>query len=118
MLAIGLIAFRLEPEGRLCLIGMAPLFWCSMPVLMGLQMSNVQILVVATSALSLALFSSRTPAGAVALATTKVYLACIVGLALWAGRLEVVSFSSETGDEVRRNSRGVVRDTSNRKPRH
>jgi hypothetical protein len=72
LLAIGLIAFRSEPEGRLRLIGMAPLFWCSMPVLMGLQMSNVQILVFATSALSLVLFSSRTPAGAVALAAAMV----------------------------------------------
>ena len=68
MLAIGLIGFRMEPAGRLRVIGMAPLIWCSMPVLVGLQMSNVQVLVFATSALALVLFSSRTPAGAVALA--------------------------------------------------
>jgi hypothetical protein len=43
-----------------------------MPVLVGLQMSNVQILVSATSALALVLFSSRTPAGALALATSMV----------------------------------------------
>ncbi len=72
MLAIGLIAFRLEPAGRLRVIGMAPLIWCSMPVLVGLQMSNVQILVYATTALALLLFSSRTPAGALALAASMV----------------------------------------------
>jgi alpha-1,2-mannosyltransferase len=72
LLAIGLIAFRLEQDGRLRLIGMGPLIWCSMPVLMGLQMSNVQILVFATAGLSLVLFSSRTPAGALALAATMV----------------------------------------------
>jgi hypothetical protein len=72
LLAIGLIALRLEPEGRLRLIGMAPLIWCSMPVLMGLQMSNVQILVFATAALSLVLFSHRIPAGGLALAATMV----------------------------------------------
>ncbi len=72
MLAIGLIAFRLEPEGRLRVIGMAPLLWCSMPVLVGLQMSNVQILVFATSAIALVLFSLRVPAGGLALAITMV----------------------------------------------
>jgi hypothetical protein len=73
MLAIGWMTYRLEPAGRLRVIGMAPLLWCSMPVLVGLQMSNVQILVCATSALALVLFSSRTPAaGAVALAASMV----------------------------------------------
>lgn len=72
MLAIGWMTIRLEPAGRLRVIGMAPLLWCSMPVLVGLQMSNVQILVCATSALALVLFSSRTPAGAVALAASMV----------------------------------------------
>jgi hypothetical protein len=72
MLAIGLIAFRMEPAGRLRVIGMAPLIWCSMPVLVGLQMSNVQILVFATSALALVLFSNRVPAGALALAASMV----------------------------------------------
>ncbi len=62
MLAIGLVAYRLEPEGQLRTIGMAPLIWCSMPVLSGLQMSNVQILVVAISAIALASFPRlRTP---------------------------------------------------------
>ena len=72
MLAIGWIAFRLEPAGRLRVIGMAPLIWCSMPVLVGLQMSNVQILVFGTSVLALVLFAWRTPAGAFALAASMV----------------------------------------------
>jgi hypothetical protein len=72
MAAVGLVAFRLEPAGRLRMIGMAPLLWCSMPVFVGLQMSNVQILVYATSVLALFLFSFRTPAGAVALAASMV----------------------------------------------
>jgi hypothetical protein len=61
MLAIGLVAWRLEPEGQLRAIGMAPLIWCSMPVLSGLQMSNVQILVVAISAIALAFFARLRP---------------------------------------------------------
>jgi hypothetical protein len=72
MLAIGWIAFRLEPAGRLRVIGTAPLIWSSMPVLVGLQMSNVQILVFATSTLALVLFSLRAPAGALALAASMV----------------------------------------------
>lgn len=72
MAAVGLVAFRLEPAGRLRMIGMAPLLWCSMPVFVGLQMSNLQILVFATSVLALFLFSFRTPAGAVALAASMV----------------------------------------------
>jgi hypothetical protein len=72
MPAMGLIAFRSGPKRRLRLIGMAPLIWCSMPVRVGLQMTNVQVLVFATATLSLVLFSGRTPAGAVALAATTV----------------------------------------------
>ena len=72
MLAIGLTASRMEPAGRLRVIGMAPLLWCSMPVLVGFQMSNVQILVFATSALALVLFTVRAPAGAFALAASMV----------------------------------------------
>lgn len=72
MLALGLTAFRMEPAGRLRIIGMAPLIWCSTPVLVGFQMSNVQILVFATSVLALVLFTFRTPAGAFALAASMV----------------------------------------------
>jgi hypothetical protein len=72
MLAIGLIAYRLEPEGRLRAIGMAPLIWCSMPVLSGLQMSNVQILVVAISAIALATFPRWAIVGGMLLAMSVV----------------------------------------------
>lgn len=72
MLAMGLIAYRLEPEGQLRAIGMAPLIWCSMPVLSGLQMSNVQILVVAISAIALATFPRRAAVGGMLLAMSAV----------------------------------------------
>jgi alpha-1,2-mannosyltransferase len=72
MLAIGLVARRLEPEGQLRAIGMAPLIWCSMPVLSGLQMSNVQILVVSISAIALALFPRRAFVGGMFLAMSTV----------------------------------------------
>jgi hypothetical protein len=72
MLAMGLIAYRLEPEGRLRAIGMAPLIWCSMPVLSGLQMSNVQILVVAISAIALAAFPRKAVVGGMLLAMSAV----------------------------------------------
>ena len=72
MLAMGLIAYRLEPEGRLRAIGMAPLIWCSLPVLSGLQMSNVQILVVAISAIALAAFPRRAAVGGMLLAMSAV----------------------------------------------
>lgn len=72
MLAIGLIGRRLEPEGQLRAIGMAPLIWCSMPTLSGLQMSNVQILVVSISAIALAVFARRASAGGILLAMTTV----------------------------------------------
>jgi hypothetical protein len=72
MLAIGLTAFRMEPGGRLRVIGMAPVLWSSLPVLIGFQMANVQILVFATSVLALVLFTFRTPAGGLALAASMV----------------------------------------------
>ncbi len=72
MLAMGLIAYRLEPEGRLRAIGMAPLIWCSMPVLAGLQMSNVQILVVAISAIALAALPRQAAVGGMLLAMSAV----------------------------------------------
>ncbi len=72
MLAIGLVALRLEPEGQLRAIGMAPLIWCSMPVLSGLQMSNVQILVVSISTIALVLFPRRAPVGGMLLAMSSV----------------------------------------------
>jgi len=72
ILAIGLIAWRLEPEGQLRAIGMAPLIWCSMPVLSGLQMSNAQILVVSVSVIALAAFKRQTAVGGMLLAMSAV----------------------------------------------
>jgi hypothetical protein len=72
MIAIGLIFYRLEPEGRMRLIGMAPLIWCSLPVLLGLQMSNVQVIVIAISIIAMAIFPINKPAGGLLLAMSSV----------------------------------------------
>ena len=72
MIALGFIFYHLEPDGRLRLIGMGPLIWCSMPVLAGLQMSNVQIIVIAISIIAMALFSINRPIGGILLAMSSV----------------------------------------------
>ena len=72
MAAIGFIIYRLEPEGRMRMIGMAPLIWCSMPVLSGLQMSNVQIIVISISIIAMALFTINRPLGGLLLAMSSV----------------------------------------------
>ncbi len=72
LFTIGFITFRLEPEGRLRMIGMAPLFWCSVPVLAGLQMSNVQIIIIAISIISMAAFTYNKPVGGILLAMSSV----------------------------------------------
>jgi hypothetical protein len=72
MMAIGSIIYRLEPEGRLRMIGMAPLIWCSLPVLTGLQMSNVQIIVVSISIIAMVLFPLNKPGGGILLAMSTV----------------------------------------------
>jgi len=72
MAAIGFIIYRLEPEGRMRMIGMAPLIWCSMPVLAGLQMSNVQIIIIAISIIAMALFPINRPIGGLLLAMSSV----------------------------------------------
>ena len=72
LFTIGFITFRLEPEGRLRMIGMAPLFWCSVPVLAGLQMSNVQIIIIAISIISMAAFTFNKPVGGILLAMSSV----------------------------------------------
>jgi hypothetical protein len=51
---------------------MAPLIWCSMPVLAGLQMSNVQIIVIAISIIAMALFATKRPIGGLLLAMSSV----------------------------------------------
>jgi hypothetical protein len=72
MTAIGFIIYNLKEEDRIRMIGMAPLIWCSLPVLTGLQMSNVQIIVVSISIISMALFSINKPAGGMLLAMSTV----------------------------------------------
>jgi hypothetical protein len=59
--ALLLVALRLEREARVRAIALLPAIWISIPALLGLQMSNFQVLVVAISALSLVAFS-RLPA--------------------------------------------------------
>jgi hypothetical protein len=51
---------------------MAPLIWCSLPVLSGLQMSNVQILVVSISVIALASFPRKSAIGGAFLAMSAV----------------------------------------------
>jgi alpha-1,2-mannosyltransferase len=72
MTAIGFIIYRLEPEGRMRMIGMAPFILCSLPVLVGLQMSNVQIIVIAISIIAMALFNISKPMGGLLLAMSSV----------------------------------------------
>ena len=72
LLAMGLVAWRLEPEGQLRAIGIAPLIWCSMPVLSGLQMSNAQILVVSISVIAIVCFKRQTALGGLLLAMSTV----------------------------------------------
>ncbi|HZW40310.1 MAG TPA: glycosyltransferase family 87 protein [Ignavibacteriaceae bacterium] len=68
MIALGFIIFRLEVEGRLRMLGMAPLIWCSLPVLAGLQMSNVQVLVISISIIAMLMFTIQKATGGLLLA--------------------------------------------------
>lgn len=63
MLAMGLLAWRLEPQTRLRAIGAAPAIWISFPAQLGLQMSNFQILVVAIAVLAFVAFPRRAALG-------------------------------------------------------
>ena len=72
MAAIGFIIYHLEPEGRMRMIGMSPLIWCSMPVLAGLQMSNVQIIVISISIIAMALLPRQRAIGGLLLAMSSV----------------------------------------------
>ena len=72
MLAMLLLAYRFEPEGRLRLIGTAPLVWLSMPVMAGFQMSNVQILVISICIIAWAVFPRRAFGGGALLAMASV----------------------------------------------
>lgn len=59
--ALVLVALCLEGSARVRAIALLPAIWISIPALLGLQMSNFQVMVVAISALSLVAFS-RFPA--------------------------------------------------------
>ncbi len=72
LLAISVVIYRLEPERRLRVIGSAPLVWFSMPVMAGLQMSNVQIMVVSISIIAWALFPRKAVFGGALLAMSSV----------------------------------------------
>lgn len=72
MTAIGFMIYRLEPEARMRMIGMTPLIWCSLPVLTGLQMSNVQIIIIAISIIAMLMFAVTRPIGGVLLAMSSV----------------------------------------------
>jgi alpha-1,2-mannosyltransferase len=72
LLAMWLLIYRLEPENRLRAIGMAPLIWLSMPVMAGLQVSNVQIMVISISVIAWAIFPRQAAAGGMLLAMSSV----------------------------------------------
>ena len=68
LLAFGLVASRLEREAQLRALAAAPAMWCSIPLLLGLQFSNFQILAVALSVLALVAFPRRAALGGAILA--------------------------------------------------
>lgn len=72
MLAMWLLIYRLEPESRLRAIGMAPLIWLSMPVMVGLQVSNVQLMVISISVIAWAIFPRQAAVGGMLLAMSSV----------------------------------------------
>ncbi|HVO75114.1 MAG TPA: glycosyltransferase family 87 protein [Ignavibacteriaceae bacterium] len=72
MLAIALVVYKLEPRGKIRTIGTAPLIWLSMPVLLGLQISNVQIMIVSISIITWALFPKKPYSGGGLLAMCSV----------------------------------------------
>ena len=88
LLALGALAYRLEPAARLRAIAVAPVIWCSLPVQLGLQMSNFQVLVVAMSVLAFAALPHRAALGGALLAVSAVskIFPGILGLYLLARR--------------------------------
>lgn len=68
MIAIILIIYRLEPKGKMRLIGMVPFLLCSLPIVVGLQMSNVQIMLISVSIIAMVLFQKQPAAGGMLLA--------------------------------------------------
>ena len=72
LVAFGLLASRLEPEARLRAIAASPAVWISIPVQLGLQMSNFQVMVVSISVLALVVFPRRAALGGALLAMSVV----------------------------------------------
>ncbi len=68
LLAIGFLAARFDDSGRLRAIATGPVLWLSVPVQMGLQMSNVQILIVSVSVLAWVAFARQKALGGALLA--------------------------------------------------
>lgn len=84
LVAIGAAAAALEPRARRRAIAVAPAVWISLPVQLGFQMSNVQLLVISISVLSWAAFRRIRPLGGalLALATVSKIFPGILGLDL------------------------------------
>jgi hypothetical protein len=84
LLAIGGAASALDPIARRRAIAAAPAIWISVPVQIGFQMSNVQLLVISISVLSWVAFRRLRPLGGalLALATVSKIFPGILGLDL------------------------------------
>lgn len=84
LVAMGAAAAALEPRARRRAIAVAPAVWISIPVQLGFQMSNVQLLVISISVLSWAAFRRIRPLGGalLALATVSKIFPGILGLDL------------------------------------
>jgi hypothetical protein len=72
MLAFGLVARRLDGNGLQRAIFVAPALWLSIPVQQGLQMSNVQILVLSVAIIAMLVMARRPALGGALLALTIV----------------------------------------------
>jgi len=68
LLAMGAAAAALEPRARWRAIAAAPAVWLSVPVQLGFQMSNVQLLMISVSVLAWASFRRFRPLGGALLA--------------------------------------------------
>lgn len=102
MAAIILIIYSLEHKGKMRMIGMAPLILVSLPVLSGLQMSNVQIIIISISLIAMVLIIKQTAAGGTLLAmgaAAKIFPGILVFYllagrkykqVLWTGAIAVV----------------------------
>ena len=72
LLALGAAAAALDPPSRRRAIAAAPAIWISVPVQLGFQMSNVQLLVIAITGLAWVAFRRWRPLGAALLALAAV----------------------------------------------